>query len=356
MRLPAPTIVIALMALIIAALSWALVYYSRDELRLVAQAPEDEIPVQSSVSSAEGFSQVRISAESQTASGISLRALQPARTEAAAEVYGVVVNVQPLIDLRARYVATVSDARALRAAATSSAAEYQRLKRLFADDRNVSERAVQAAEATWSADQARLTAADQAVNAAHASIRVSWGEVLAQWAINPDSAAFEALAQQRDSLVQLTLPYDLQAQAGKAPISLAPVSAPGEARPARFVSVAPVSDATLPGVTYFYLVGSSGMRVGMRVAGQLKLGGKVREGVIVPSAAIVWHAGKAWAYVKDDEEADLFVRKEVSTALEQPGGWFDAGHFEEGDEVVVSGAQLLLSEELKFQIRNENED
>ena len=27
-----------------------------------------------------------------------------------------------------------------------------------------------------------------------------------------------------------------------------------------------------------------------------------------------------------------------------------------GDEVVVSGAQLLLSEELKFQIRNENED
>ena len=47
------------MALIIAALSWALVYYSRDELRLVAQAPEDEIPVQSSVSSEEGFSQVR---------------------------------------------------------------------------------------------------------------------------------------------------------------------------------------------------------------------------------------------------------------------------------------------------------
>ena len=26
------------------------------------------------------------------------------------------------------------------------------------------------------------------------------------------------------------------------------------------------------------------------------------------------------------------------------------------DEVVVSGAQLLLSEELKYQIRNENED
>ena len=30
--------------------------------------------------------------------------------------------------------------------------------------------------------------------------------------------------------------------------------------------------------------------------------------------------------------------------------------FEAGQEVVVRGAQLLLSEELKFQIRNENED
>ena len=34
----------------------------------------------------------------------------------------------------------------------------------------------------------------------------------------------------------------------------------------------------------------------------------------------------------------------------------DASHFDAGDEVVVSGAQLLLSEEQKFQIRNENED
>jgi hypothetical protein len=90
----------------------------------------------------------------------------------------------------------------------------------------------------------------------------------------------------------------------------------------------------------------------MRVAGQLKLG--EREGVMVPSTAVVWHGGKAWAYVK--EKDDLFVRKEVSTAQELGNGWFDASHFQAGDEIVVSGAQLLLSEEQKFQIRNENED
>src|SRR5262249_42178958 len=135
---------------------------------------------------------------------------------------------------------------------------------------------------------------------------------------------------------------------------VAPVSAPEQARPARFVSTAPQTDATLPGVTYFYLVAGQGLRIGMRVAGQLKLGGNVREGVIVPGAAGVWHGGKAWAYVK--EGADLFVRREVSTADERGSGWFDATHFETGDQLVVSGAQLLLSEEQKFQIRNENED
>ena len=35
--------------------------------------------------------------------------------------------------------------------------------------------------------------------------------------------------------------------------------------------------------------------------------------------------------------------------------WFVAG-FEDDAEVVVRGAQVLLSEELKFQIKNENDD
>jgi hypothetical protein len=348
------TVVIVSMAVVIAALAWALVYFARDALQLKAKAPENEIPVQSALSRHNGSAAVRLAKESQVASGIALRSLERARAQAAAEVYGVIVNVQPLIDLRARYGTAVFEARSVRAAAANSSAEYQRLKRLFEDDRNVSERAVQVAEAQWKADQAKLAAADQAVAAARDTIRAGWGEVLSSWATDPQSSAFQALAQQHEVLAQITLPYDVYAQAGKVPMSLAPVSAPGEARPARFISASPQTDAALPGVTYFYIVGARGLRVGMRVAGQLRLDGKTREGVIVPAAAVVWHGGKAWAYVK--EEDDLFVRKEVSTAQESANGWFDATHFEPGDEVVVSGAQLLLSEEQKFQIRNENED
>jgi hypothetical protein len=348
------TIVIATMGIVIAVLAWALVYFGRDELHLRARAPEDEIPLRSALSTHRGSTAVRLTKESQEASGIAVQTLESARAGVAAEVYGVLVSIQPLLDLRARYSASVSEARSLRAAASNSAADYQRFKKLFEDDRNVSERALQAAEAQWKADQARLAAAEQAIAAVRDTIRAGWGEVLAGWATNPESSALQALAQQREVLAQITLPHDLHAQAGTVALSLAPVSVPDQARPARFISAAPQTDATLPGVTYFYVASAHGLRVGMRVAGRLKLGGKAREGVVVPPAAVVWHGGKAWAYVK--EEDDLFVRKEVSTAQELGNGWFDAGHFKAGDEIVVSGGQLLLSEEQKFQIRNENED
>ena len=85
-------------------------------------------------------------------------------------------------------------------------------------------------------------------------------------------------------------------------------------RQASFVADSPQIDPAFPGETYFYLVNGGGFRAGMRVAARISVGGTPVTGVIVPSAAVVWHAGKAWAYVKDDEQT--FARFEVSTADE----------------------------------------
>jgi len=354
MRIRASAIIISVMAVMIAVLLWAVIYFARDEWHLQADQRDDDLPVRSHVSIENGFTSVQVSEPGQRASGIVAQEIEEASSRASVEIYGTVVNIQPLLDLRTRYVAAISEARALRAAAASSEAEYRRVKKLFEQDRNASERALQVAQAQWSADQAHVAGADQAIAAAHASIRVAFGEALAKWATNPESEAFAALAQQREALVQLVFPFDLQAQAGKAGLTIAPASIEAPGRAARYVSPAPQGDSTLPGATYFYIAPGDGLRAGMRVAARLHLSGKSQSGVIIPSAAVVWHGGKAWAYVREDE--DTFVRKEVTTDNEVPGGWFNAGNFEAGDEVVVSGAQLLLSEEQKFQIRNENED
>ena len=69
--------------------------------------------------------------------------------------------------------------------------------------------------------------------------------------------------------------------------------------------------------------------------------------------AVVRYAGKNWVYVKT--ESDRFERQPVDADKPMAQGFF-SDTFDLDDTVVVRGAQLLLSEEFRFQIKNENKD
>lgn len=354
MKLTRSHIVVGAMAAVIAVLLWALIYYARDEFGAAPEERDEAIETASTAGVEDGRPVVRVTPDSQKASGIAVEALKAGRSESAIEAYGMVMNLQPLAEMRGRYLTAAAEARALRAVVAASEAEFRRMELLFKDDRNVSEQAVRAAEGRYRSEQARQQAAEQVAASVRDSLRSSWGDTVTGWAANPDSQIMQSLLRQSSSLVQLVLPYDLPRSAIRGKIAVAPAVSRENARPARFVADSPQVDPALPGETYFYVVDGGGLRAGMRVLARIGLGGAVVSGVIVPAAAVVWHAGKAWVYVKDD--AQTFARHEVSTAQELDGGWFNTGDFDADDEVVVSGAQLLLSEELKYQIRNENED
>jgi multidrug efflux pump subunit AcrA (membrane-fusion protein) len=347
--------IIAVMGLVIAVLIWTLVYFARDELRLDKDAYEEEIAIASTASEVDGRPVVRVSRASQAASGIAVQPLQSASSEDVLEVYGAVVGIQPLLELRGRYLAALGEVRSRQAAVRAAQAEYERMRLLYNDDRNVSEQALRAAESRFHSESAQLASAQATVDQLDAQLRNSWGEVVAGWTRTQDSSMLRALLERRSHLIQLSFPYDVQAaSAARGSLAIAPVSGRNKPRPARYVSEAPQSEAVLPGQTYFYLAEGGDLRAGTRVVARAGLGGK-ESGVLVPGAAVVWHAGKSWVYVKQD--AELFARFPVGASHELGGGWFQpAGDLKPGDEVVVSGAQLLLSEELKFQIRNENED
>ena len=354
MKLRPAHAIIAVMAAVITLLSWALIYYSRDELGTQAEKHEEQIKAVSAARVEGGRPVLRLSAESQKAAGITLQALKSARREAAFEVYGMVANLQPLAELRGRYLAATAESKAARATLAAAQSEYRRMEMLFRDDRNVSEQAMKSAEGRYRAERARQAAADQAAASIRDAIRGAWGESITGWATNPDSQAMRSLLQQSTFLVQLVFPYEFPRATLRGKVAVAPAMARENLQPASFVADSPQIDPAFPGETYFYLVNGGGLRAGMRVTARIRMDGAPVSGVIVPSAAVVWHAGKAWAYVKNDEQT--FARHEVSVTDEMEGGWFNATGFEDDDEVVVSGAQLLLSEELKYQIRNENED
>ncbi len=345
---------IAVMTVIIVVLAWALIYYSRDELGTQAEKHDDKIQAVSTAGIEEGRPVVRIPAQSQKAAGIEVQALKAAKRDAAYEAYGIVVNLQPLAELRGRYLAAVSESRATRATLAGAESESRRMESLYRDDRNVSEQAMKSAQARYQTELARQAASDQVVASVRDAIRGAWGEAVTRWAVDPDSPTMRALLGQTAFLVQIVFPYNLPRSALREKVAVAPAMARDRAQPASFVAGSPQIDPAFPGETYFYLVNGVGLRSGMRVVARIRQGGAPLNGVVVPASAVVWHAGKSWAYVKDDEQT--FARFEVSTADEFEGGWFNIAGFDADDEVVVSGAQLLLSEELKYQIRNENED
>ena len=62
-------------------------------------------------------------------------------------------------------------------------------------------------------------------------------------------------------------------------------------------------------------------------------------------AALVRHEGQVFVYLQKADEK--FEREEVKLDLPLKDGWLVRGEISAGDKVVVTGAQQLLSEELK---------
>ena len=72
------------------------------------------------------------------------------------------------------------------------------------------------------------------------------------------------------------------------------------------------------------------------------------EPVLVPDRAVVQWDGLAWVYVR--RAPGRFERVRIPTDRPGAGGWITAGPVAEGDSVVVTGAQELLSEEFRARV------
>ncbi len=73
------------------------------------------------------------------------------------------------------------------------------------------------------------------------------------------------------------------------------------------------------------------------------------SGCIVPDSAVVRHAGRGWIYLQTGE--GTFTRREIALDHRLEDGWFVSRGVSANQPVVVQGAQVLLSEEQKYQIK-----
>lgn len=263
--------------------------------------------------------------------------------------YGTILSTRELVDLNDRYAGLRASAEKARAALEAAKNERDRAAALNADEKNVSDKAAQAAEAEWRSAEAEARAALQALASAENLLRERWGDTIARWTIESDPE-LNGIVAQKELLVQITLPPG--AASGMKPETAYVESAEDTRRliEARFIAPARRTDPRIQGRSFFYRVaaGAGGLLPEMNVSAHLPTGATA-AGFLIPDSAIVWWQGSRWIYVQSG--ADQFTRREIRPEASFDGGWFVREGVTAADRIVVAGAPLLFSEELRSQIQ-----
>lgn len=349
------TIIIAIQALLIIALFWTLVYYAKDEYEDFRIEQEEEIESADRVSDKDGISIISLSEAVQKNSGITVAQVKPMLFKGKVSSLGSVVPIDSLINARAEYLGLSATLNAARVASKENLTQYERLKNLNADDKNVSDRVVQEALILTNADAANINALALQISTLQSNAQLQWGKPLAGLLSHQKLPShLKKLLNRTNVLVRASLPNNaLTPKAGNT-IKITPLNEPTASIKALYISAAAQTDNESLGKTYYYSAPSEDLRTGMRVNVETaSTSSKGSQGVIIPSDAVIWYAGKPWAYFKNGDKQ--FIRQPILADIEVESGWFNQG-IDIDSEVVVSGAQLLLSEEFKYLIKNENED
>ncbi|MDB6065438.1 MAG: hypothetical protein JWR26_1646 [Pedosphaera sp.] len=298
-----------------------------------AAAEEEKDPGPRLTHDADG--NVIINMDDETQGNIGITVAKPAAAQYNRELtgYGRVMDPAPL-------AALVTEQASAQAAYVASSNELVRLKTLEGQG-NASTRALQTAEAAALHDQL-------AIQSAKDRLAMGWGKSLAG---QGDLGAFvQSLTAQDAALIRIDLPADeaMKLQPGGARVL--PIS--GNAVEADFLGATAGVDPQMQGRGFIFLVkqNGTGLVSGEAVTGYLKVPGETLEGVVIPRAAVVRTEGTGWVYVLKGS-AEAFRRTQIPLDHATDAGWFVSKGVTAEDYVVVTGAQTLLSEEMKASLK-----
>ncbi len=329
------TKILASIAVVVGVAALIFSYVQMSKERAADKAADLPISAASRVQTgANGETVITLDAKTQQLIGLQTATLVAAALPPEIKAYGRVLDSATLVSLQ-------NDVVTAQAALQASQPEYERLKKLSAQE-NASAHVLETAEAQMKHDQGALDTAEAQLVAAS-------GKAV----LDEPAGFFQSLVRQENVLVRLDLP------AGETPAEM-PVAAqldlPGTAQPvaADFLGRAAATDPQVQGAGFIFWVTNARavLTPGLAITGFLQLPGEPANGVIVPEAAVVHSDGRAWIYVQTAGTA--FTRREIFPDHSTAGGWFVTNGVAPGDKVVVIAAQTLLSEEHKAEIKLED--
>ena len=337
MLLPAKLKVLLLFALTIFSLSAS---FADDDDKSIAHS--QHISGQSSVFLAEA---------AQKLSGLQTQTLEAVNYHPEFTAYGKAINIQPLLALRHQYLASLSEQQSASAKFNLAEQSVKRQQTLYSHD-IVSKRSLQNQQAQWQTDKAQLDVSHFRIKALYDEALINWGKVLTEWALSPDADKLADFLSGRQTLLQITLNANKHLESGVKDIYIEASGARAKAAKASLISDAPQTDNAVQGESYFFQTSNPHIRPGMRVTAWIPQQGQNQSGVIIPKSALIWHLDQAFVYIKTDK--DQFSRRAIEHFSETSDGYFISTGIEPGEQLVTTGSQMLLSEEFRAQIPDED--
>lgn len=272
-----------------------------------------------------------VDVEAQKRLGLGITLLKEMSLPPEAAVFGSVVSPAPLIEL-------VRQTHTARAATAVSQESLDRVGRLFSHGELLPGKDVQAARAQVALDQAVAQGLED-------RLVLEWGPWFSRKSAVERDKLIDGLLAGQQSVIRISVPRGVSSAVKPVAVRLHPFGQETSVIRSEVIFPAVAVDAAYQAQCYLALTDNPATppAVGLSFSGVMELEGKPRAGLLVPHEAVVFHLGKAWVYRKAGDEE--FERLEISTGEPVGGGWFISRDAIKPDNIVIQGAQLLLSQE-----------
>lgn len=354
------TIVIVAQIIIIFVLIWIVVLLvNKDIINNHSDDKSEEEIMIDYTTMVDGINQIKLPVSVEKNSNIQFKKLKKTKTNQKKLNYGIVQDISSLIKAKTNFVKVNYLITKLKNQVNNEKKHLESLIILNEDNKNVSDLAI-------NKKQTEISDLSNQINIYENEKTNTLSLVKQQWGVNfvgilkNKNDPLNKLLKNKNQLISLSVTQIEREELPPENIVIIPSISSSSEIKAKYLSPSPIVNQSIVGKNFFYLTSNSKLIVGERISAYISKSNSNQNFLLVPNSSVVWSNGQPWAYIRIKENGN-FVRRSLQGMREaengSENGWIvPDDKIKIDNEIVTNGAQLLLSEEFKYQIKNENED
>jgi len=349
-------LIIVIQSILIITLIWIIMLLGRDEFLESDDSDSDKTIVNYTIIK-DGLTYISLPAVVEKNSGIKLQKISISTQQQSMPSYGITVNLSPLVKDQNDFTNLKYQKIKLLTKLEEETEHISKLIILNKDNKNIADSVVHEKNIEISDLKNDIAIVNNNIKNLLFNIDYKWGNTFKELIVDSKNHYLEKLLHNEYRLIKITIPINQTLDVIPKEIKVSPSNQPRKTYKATLISMAPDTDQSIQGKSFYYFVAEKNLEIGLKLKAFI-VSSKIESNesfLFVPKESVVWSSGKSWVFIKND--AGNFLRRPLPKLLEIDGGWvIKEGIIRENDKIVIDGAQLLLSEEFKYQIKNENED